>query len=126
MSQWIPGARFPPRITRYAQSALDQFNKVLDSKPDLDSQKNRHRFHCVHLFPTRSNSIKPSSGTAKPLRSIPTRKTPTTLSGVIAWTQFITPDREARTKSGMKVEEQAPIKDKEAQGRAQSQVGSHS
>ena len=110
MSQWIPGADSPEN-NRYAQSALDQFNKVLDSKPDLDSQKIATA-SIASIYFNQKQFDKAIEWNRKAIALDPNAKDAYYTLGVIAWTQFIGPDREARTKSGMKVEEQAPIKDK--------------
>lgn len=110
MSQWIPGADSPEN-NRYAQSALDQFNKVLNSKPDLDSQKIATA-SIASIYFNQKQWDKAIEWNHKAIALDPNAKDAYYTLGVIAWTQFVAPDHEARVKSGMKSDEQSPIKDK--------------
>ncbi len=110
MTQWIPGADSPEN-NRFAQSALDQFNRVLDGKPDLDSQKIATA-SIASIYFNQKQFDKAIEWNHKAIALDPNAKDAYYTLGVIAWTEFIQPDHEARVKSGMKTDEQAPIKDK--------------
>jgi tetratricopeptide (TPR) repeat protein len=110
MSQWIPGADSPEN-NRYAQSALDQFNKVLDSKPDNESAKIATA-SIASIYFNEKNFEKAVDWNKRAISLDPNAKEAYYTLGVIAWTQWITPDREARQKMGIKPDDPGPLKDK--------------
>lgn len=110
MSQWIPGADSPEN-NRYAQSALDQFNKVLDAKPDAESARIATA-SIASIYFNEKNFDKAIEWNKKAIALDSNAKEAYYTLGVIAWTKWITPDREARRDMGLKTDDPGPLKDK--------------
>lgn len=106
MSQYIPGSDSPDN-KKNADAAMEQFNKVLadDPKNVLATQSLASLYYQMKQFD------KAKEWNAKVVELDPQNKEAYYTLGVIAWTDFITPDREARSKLNMKVEDPGPIKD---------------
>ena len=105
MSQFVPGSDSPEN-KKNADAALEQFNKVLAEEPKnlLATQS------IASLYYQMKNFDMAREWNEKVIAIEPNKEAYYTL-GVIPWTNFLTPDREARTKVGMRVEEPGPIKD---------------
>ena len=107
MMQWIPGAESAEN-NRFAQSAMDEFQKVLEKDPKNDTAVasiasiyfNQKKFDEAEKWNRKLIEVKPDSKEAY-----------YTL-GVIAWTKWVAVDLEARNKMGMKREDPGPLKDK--------------
>lgn len=106
MSQYIPGAESPEN-KKNADAAMEQFQKVLadDPKNILATQSIANLYYQMKDFP------KAKEWNRKVIALDPSDKGAFYTLGVIAWTDFITPDREARAKLGMKPEDPGPLKD---------------
>src|ERR1700692_1790690 len=107
MSQYIPGADSPEN-KQYAQSAMEQFTKVLDANPkDLLATQS-----IANIYFQQKNWDKAEEWNRKVVALDPNNKEAYYTLGVIPWTRFLTPDRQARVDSKMKPEDPGPIKDK--------------
>lgn len=105
MSQYIPGAETPEN-RRNGQAALDEFQKVLQTDPNnkLATMDMANMYYQMKDFPKAEDWNK------KVIAIDPNNKEAYYTLGVIAWTQFVAPDREARFAVGMKVDDPGPIK----------------
>jgi Tfp pilus assembly protein PilF len=107
MSQYIPGADSPEN-KQYAQSAMDQFTKVLAANPkDLLATQS-----IANIYFQQKDWDKAEEWNRKVVALDPNNKEAYYTLGVIPWTRFLTPDRQARVDSKMKPEDPGPIKDK--------------
>ena len=106
MSQYIPGSDSPEN-KKNADAAMDQFNKVLadDPKSLLAMQSIANLYYQMKKFDEAKEWY------AKVVAQDPSNKEAYYTLGVIAWTEFITPDREARNNLKMKPEDVGPLKD---------------
>jgi Tfp pilus assembly protein PilF len=107
MSQYIPGADSPDN-KQFAASAMDQFNKVLAANPkDLLATQS-----IASLYYNQKDFDKAEEWNRKVVALDPSNKEAYYTLGVIPWTRFLNPDRQARVDSKMKPEDPGPIKDK--------------
>ena len=106
MSQYIPGSDSPEN-KKNADAAMDQCNKVLadDPKSLLAMQSIANLYYQMKKFDEAKEWY------AKVVAQDPSNKEAYYTLGVIAWTEFITPDREARNNLKMKPEDVGPLKD---------------
>jgi tetratricopeptide (TPR) repeat protein len=106
MSQYIPGADSPDN-KRNAEEAMKQFQQVLadDPKNLLATQS------IANLHYQMKDFDKAEEWNRKVVQVDPNNKEAYYTLGVIAWTKFIAPDREARVKLNMKPEDPGPLKD---------------
>lgn len=106
MSQYIPGSDSPDN-KKNADAAMEQFQKVLADDPNnlLATQS------LANLYYQMKNFEKAKEWNQKVIALDPNNKEAYYTLGVIAWTDFITPDREARSKLNMKPEDPGPLKD---------------
>jgi len=107
MSQYIPGAESPEN-KRYAESAMDQFNKVLanNSKDLLATQS------IASLYYNQKDFEKAEEWDRKVVALDPNNKEAYYTLGVIPWTRFLTVQRQARVDMKMRPEDPGPLKDK--------------
>jgi tetratricopeptide (TPR) repeat protein len=106
MSQYIPGADSPENV-EMARTALDEFQKVLESDPTdtvaIMSIASLH-FH--------QNQFDQAEDWYHKLIEIdPQNKEAYYTLGVIAWTRSFQPRMEARAEMGMKPEDPGPLRD---------------
>lgn len=107
MSQWIPGAESPEN-SKYAQSAMDQFQKVLDKDP-----KNEIATASIaSIYFNEKNFDKAAEWNRKLIAIKPDSKEAYYTLGVIAWTKWVAVDLTERQKEGMRREDPGPLKDK--------------
>ena len=105
MSQYIPGAETPEN-RRNGAAALEQFQQVLKDDPNnkLANMDMANMYYQMKDFP------KAQEWNKKVIAIDPTNKEAYYTLGVIAWTQFVAPDREARFGQSMKLDDPGPIK----------------
>jgi tetratricopeptide (TPR) repeat protein len=105
MSQYVPGSDTPEN-KRNADSALSEFDKVLqtDSKNLLATQS------VANLYYQMKNLPKAQEWEKKVIELDPKNKEAFYTLGVIAWTQFVPADREARAAMDMSPESPGPLK----------------
>ena len=107
MSMWIPGSESAEN-NKFAQSALDQFNKVLEKDP-----KNEVALKSIaSIYFSEKKFDQAVDWNRKVIAVSPDSKESYYTLGVIAWTKWVQVDLAERTKMGMKREDPGPLKDK--------------
>jgi Tfp pilus assembly protein PilF len=107
MSQYIPGADSPEN-RQFAQSALEQFNKVLAANPkDLLATQS-----IANIYFQQKDWEKAEEWNRKVVALDPNNKEAYYILGVIPWTRFLSVDRQARADMKMRPEDPGPLKDK--------------
>ena len=107
VNQYIPGADSPEN-NRMAENAHNAFLKVLELDP-----KNEVAVASIASLYFQQKKMGEATEWNKKLIAInPNNKDAYYTLGVIAWTEWLIPDREARNKMGMKPEDPGPLKDK--------------
>lgn len=109
VQQYVPGSDTPDN-KKFADAAMKEFETVLSSNPDpqyklLATQSIANLYYQQKDFPNAAN------WEHKVIQLDPKNKEAYYTLGVIAWTDFIQPDREARNQLGMKPEDPGPLKD---------------
>jgi tetratricopeptide (TPR) repeat protein len=106
MQQYVPGSDTPEN-KRYADSALEQFQLVLNNDPKslIATQS------IASLYYNMKDFAKAEEWNKKIIALDPNNKEAYYVLGVIAWTNFVIPDREARVAQGMTLEAPGPLKD---------------
>ena len=107
MSQYIPGAESPENV-RMAESAYNEFQNVLK----LDPKDELATASIASLYFNQKKLDDAKEWNKKLIAINPQNKDAYYTLGVIAWTQWLVPDREARNKMNMKPEDPGPLKDK--------------
>ncbi len=107
MSMWIPGAESAEN-KKNAESAMDQFNKVLEKDPKNDTALKS----IASIYFNEKNFDKAIEWNRKVLDADPRSKEAYYTLGVIAWTKWVQVDLTERNKEGMKRDDPAPLKDK--------------
>jgi tetratricopeptide (TPR) repeat protein len=107
MSQYIPGAESPENV-RMAESAYNEFQNVLK----LDPKDELATASIASLYFNQKKLDDAKEWNKKLIALNPQNKDAFYTLGVIAWTQWLVPQREARNKMGMKPEDPGPFKDK--------------
>jgi tetratricopeptide (TPR) repeat protein len=107
MSQWIPGAESPEN-TKFAQSAMDQFMKVLEKKPNDEIAT----ASIASIYFNQKNFDKAEEWNRKMIAIKPDSKEAYYTLGVIAWTKWVSVDLTERQKMGMRRDDPGPLKDK--------------
>jgi tetratricopeptide (TPR) repeat protein len=107
MSQYIPGAESEEN-QRMADNAYNAFQKVLE----LDPKNELATASIASLYFNQKKLDLAKDWNRKLIVINPNNKEAFYTLGVIAWTQWLAPDREARNKLGMKPEDPGPLKDK--------------
>jgi len=107
MSQYIPGAESPENV-RMVDSAYKEFQEVLK----LDPKDETATAYIAKLFFDQKKFDEAVEWNKKLIAINPQNKEAYYTLGVIAWTNWLLPDREARNKMNMKPEDPGPLKDK--------------
>ena len=107
MAQYIPGAESPENV-RMAESAYKEFQNVLQ----LDPKDELATASIASLYFNQKKMDEAKEWNQKLIALNPSNKDAYYTLGVIAWTQWLVPDREARNKMNMKPEDPGPLKDK--------------
>jgi len=107
MMQYVPGAESPENM-QMATAAQDQFQQVLDQKPN--DQLAIASIASLYFNEKKLDDAK--QWYEKLVTVNPKNKEAYYTLGVIAWTKTFAPRMEARAKLGMKPEDPGPIKDK--------------
>ena len=107
MSQYIPGAESPENV-RMADSAYNEFQNVLK----LDPKDELATASIASLYFNQKKLEDAKEWNKKLIAINPQNKDAYYTLGVIAWTQWLVPDREDRNKMNMKPEDPMPLKDK--------------
>jgi tetratricopeptide (TPR) repeat protein len=106
VQQYIPGTETAEN-KKYATAAMDEFQTVLKDEPKnlLAVQSMASLYYNMKDFANAKEWNK------KVVELDPKNKEAYYTLGVIAWTEFLPPDREARNNEKMKPEDPAPLKD---------------
>jgi tetratricopeptide (TPR) repeat protein len=106
VQQYIPGTETPEN-KKYAQAAMDEFQTVLKTDPKnlLANESMASLYYNMKDFKDAEEWNK------KVIALDPKNKEAYYTLGVIDWTQFVGPDREARLNEKMRPEDPAPLKD---------------
>jgi tetratricopeptide (TPR) repeat protein len=107
MSQYIPGAESPEN-KRLAENAYNEFQNVLKLNPKDELAT----ASIASLYFNQKKLDEAKEWNKKLIALNPQNKDAYYTLGVIAWTQWLVPQREARNKMGMKPEDPGPLKDK--------------
>jgi tetratricopeptide (TPR) repeat protein len=109
VQQYVPGTDTPEN-KKFADAAMEEFNKVLQVDPNnlLATQS------IANLYYQQKDFDKAEEWNKKVITIDPNNKEAYYTLGVLAWTRFVAPDREARIGAGMKVDDPGPIKDAKA------------
>ena len=107
MAQYIPGAESPENV-RMAESAYKEFQNVLQ----LDPKDELATASIASLYFNQKKMEEAKEWNKKLIALNPSNKDAYYTLGVIAWTQWLVPNREARNKMNMKPEDPGPLKDK--------------
>jgi tetratricopeptide (TPR) repeat protein len=105
MSQYIPGADTPEN-RRNGSAALEQFQQVLKDDPN----NKLATMDMANMYYQMKDFAKAEDWNKKVIAVDPNNKEAYYTLGVIAWTQFVAPDREARFSQNMKLEDPGPLK----------------
>ncbi|HYA16461.1 MAG TPA: tetratricopeptide repeat protein [Bryobacteraceae bacterium] len=105
MQQYVPGSDTAEN-KRYADSALEQFQLVLNNDPKslIATQS------VASLYYNMKDFAKAEEWNKKILQLDSNNKEADYVLGVIAWTNFVIPDREARVAQSMTLEAPGPLK----------------
>jgi tetratricopeptide (TPR) repeat protein len=110
MSEWIPGSDTPEN-KRFAESAMEQFNKVLAANP-IDQDKIIAVQSIASIYFNEKDFDKAVEWNKKLIAIKPDSKEAYYTLGVIAWTKWVQDDLKARADMKMKREDPGPLKDK--------------
>ena len=108
MSQYIPGAESPENV-HMAENAYNEYQNVLK----LDPKDETATASIAALYFNQKKMDDATEWNKKLIALNPQNKDAYYTLGVIAWTQWLVPDREARNKLGMKPEDPGPLKKKD-------------
>jgi tetratricopeptide (TPR) repeat protein len=103
--QYVPGVPSPDNM-QFANSALDQFQKVLAKEPNNVLATSS----IASLYYHEDKLDDAEEWNKRVIKVAPNNKEAYYTLGVIAWTKFLIDDRKARAESGMKPEDPGPIK----------------
>ncbi|HWF10517.1 MAG TPA: tetratricopeptide repeat protein [Bryobacteraceae bacterium] len=109
MTQYVPGSEAPDN-KRNADSALQQFQSALNANLD-DKNKLLAMQSLASLYYNMRDFPKSEEWHKKVIQADPKNKESYYSLGVIAWTEFVPADREARSTQGMRAEDPGPLKD---------------
>lgn len=109
VNQYIPGTETAEN-KKFADAAMAEFQKVLATTKD-EKYRILATESIANLYYQMKNFPRAQEWNKKVVELDPRNKEAYYTLGVIPWTDFVTPDREARLASKMKVEEPGPIKD---------------
>jgi tetratricopeptide (TPR) repeat protein len=108
MTQYVPGADSPENV-RLAESAYNEFQNVLK----LDPNDELATASIASLYFNQKKMDEAKDWNRKLIAINPQNKDAYYTLGVIAWTQWLVPQREARNKLNMKPEDPGPLKKKD-------------
>ena len=108
MTQYVPGSEAPEN-KRNADSALKEFHTSLDSNLD-DKNKLIAMQSLASLYWNMKDFPQAQEWNKKVIAADPQNKEAYYSLGVIAWTQFVAPWREAIAAQGLKPEDPGPLK----------------
>jgi len=109
VQQYIPGTETPEN-KKFATAAMSEFQTVLGANPD-PSSKLLATESMASLYYNMKDFNKAEDWNKKVIELDPKNKEAYYTLGVIPWTTFIGPDREARLNEKMRPEDPAPLKD---------------
>jgi tetratricopeptide (TPR) repeat protein len=109
VQQYVPGTDTPEN-KKFADAAMKEFETVLASNPD-EQYKLLATQSIANLYYQQKDFPNAAAWEKKVIQLDPKNKEAYYTLGVIAWTDFIVPDREARSKMGMKPDDPGPLKD---------------
>jgi tetratricopeptide (TPR) repeat protein len=112
VQQYVPGTDTPEN-KKYADAAMKEFQTVLSSNPD-PQYKLLATQSIANLYYQQKDFENATLWNRKVVQLDPKNKEAYYTLGVIAWTNFLVPDREARAQMGMKPEDPCPLKDAKA------------
>jgi Tfp pilus assembly protein PilF len=106
MQQYVPGSDTPEN-KRNADSALEQFQLVLKNDPKslIATQS------VASLYYNMKDFVNAEAWNKKIVALDPNNKEAYYVLGVIAWTNFVIPDRETRVSQGLTLEAPGPLKE---------------
>jgi Tfp pilus assembly protein PilF len=110
MQQYVPGSDTPEN-KRNADSAMEQFQKVIDDPKSTDQNRLIATQSLASLYYNIKDFPKAEEWNKKIIQMDPNNKEAYYVLGVIAWTNFVAPDREARAAQGLTPEAPGPLKD---------------
>jgi Tfp pilus assembly protein PilF len=110
MQQYVPGSDTPEN-NRNAQSALEQFQKVNDDPKSTAANKLIATQSLASLYFNMKDFPKAEDWNKKIIQQDANNKEAYYVLGVIAWTNFVAPDREARNAQSMTPDAPGPLKD---------------
>ena len=105
MSQYIPGAESPENA-RLAESAHDEFQAVLK----LDPNDELATASIASLYFNQKKLDEAKDWNKRLVAINPQNKDAYYTLGVIAWTEWLTPDRQARNQMDMRPEDPGPLR----------------
>jgi tetratricopeptide (TPR) repeat protein len=116
MTQWIPGSEAPEN-KRNADSALKEFQTALDS--NLDGKQKLVAMQSIASLHYQMKDFPDAEAwNKKVIAADPTNKEAYYTLGVIAWTQFVAPWREAIAAQSLKPEDPGPLHAPKKKGEA--------
>jgi tetratricopeptide (TPR) repeat protein len=106
IQQYIPGTETPEN-KKYAQEAINELQETLKNDPNniLATE------YLANLYYQMKDFAKAEEWSRKVVALDPKNKEAFYTLGVIPWTEFVAPDREARINEKMKPEDPGPLKD---------------
>ncbi|MDE3198623.1 MAG: tetratricopeptide repeat protein, partial [Acidobacteriota bacterium] len=109
VQQYIPGTETLEN-KKYATEAIKEFETVLGANPDANS-KLLATESMASLYYNMKDFTRAEEWNKKVISLDPKNKEAYYTLGVLAWTEFIAADREARLNEKMRPEDPAPLKD---------------
>jgi tetratricopeptide (TPR) repeat protein len=109
VQQYVPGTETPEN-KKYATAAMDEFENVLKANPG-PNEKLLATESMASLYYNMKDFKNAEDWNKKVVALDPKNKAAYYTLGVIPWTEFVQPDREARNAEKMKPEDPAPLKD---------------
>jgi Tfp pilus assembly protein PilF len=110
MQQYVPGSDTPEN-KRNADAAMEQFQKVIDDPKSTEQNRLIATQSLASLYYNIKDFPKAEEWNKKIIQMDPNNKEAYYVLGVIAWTNFIAPDREARGAQSLTPEAPGPLKD---------------
>lgn len=109
MQQWVPGSESPDNV-RVMNSALQTFQNSLTTNLD-DKNKLIAMQSLASIYFQKKDYQQAADWYKKVIQADPKNKEAYYTLGVIAWSEFLPADREARTTQNMRAEDPGPLKD---------------
>ena len=108
MQQWVPGSEAPDNV-RVINGALQEFQTSLSSNLE-DKNKLIAMQSIASIYFQKKDYDKASEWYKKVIQADPKNKEAYYTLGVIAWSEFLPADREARQSQNLRPEDQEPLK----------------